>query len=351
MNHRLQFFLKFVVHCLYVNLFFCIFVANMSVLAFIKRWALMVSLLFGIASYLLFANMPLLIPIGNVVGPVLIDLLPIVLFVLLYVTFCKIQIEDMRPRPWHFWLQLIRVCLSLSLVWAISVTADATLKLILQGVFICVICPTAAAAAVVTEKLGGSVASMTIYMVIANVVTTIIIPLFFPLVERSVDISFFVAVLAVLRNVTLVLVAPLVLALISRRLVPHFTDKIRSIKNLGFYLWCFNLSIVSGLTFRNIFHSSMDTFTLAWMLLLPLVVALMLFSIGKAVGTRYGESVAAGQALGQKNTVVGIWLTVTYLNPLAAVAPGAYVLWQNFINAWQIWYKEKYGKAPFEVLR
>ncbi len=308
----------------------------------------MVSLVFGITSYMVFANVPILVPVGDVVGPFLVDILPVVLFMLLYVTFCKIQIKDMRPRPWHFWLQLIRIVLSLLFVWIITLTTDNTLRLILQGVFICVICPTAAAAAVVTEKLGGSVASMTIYMVIANVVTMVIIPLFFPLVERSADISFIVAVLAVLRNVTLVLVLPLALALISRKVVPRFTDRLRQMKNLGFYMWCFNLAIVSGLTFRNILYSSMDASTLTWMLLLPLAVALLLFAIGKAVGGRYGESVAAGQALGQKNTVVGIWLTVSYLNPLAAVAPGAYVLWQNLINALQLWYKEKYGKAPLE---
>lgn len=319
----------------------------MGIIALVKKWSLLVSLCFGIAVYCLFASIPLLQPIGDVAGPFAVSLLPIVLFLLLYVTFCKIQIEDLRPRAWHFWLQAIRICLSGLLVWVITLTDDPTMKLILEGVFICVICPTAAAAAVVTEKLGGSIASMTIYTIIANVVTSVIIPLFFPLVERSADITFLVAMAAVLRNVTLVLVVPLVLALVSRKLIPRFTDKIRSMKNLGFYMWCFNLAIVSGLTFRNILHSSVAGETLFWLLMLPLAVALVLFTIGKAVGRPYGDSVSAGQALGQKNTVVGIWLTVTFLNPLAAVAPGAYVLWQNLINAWQIWYKEKYGELKW----
>lgn len=319
----------------------------MDVVAFIKRWSLMVSLFSGIALYLLFAKVPSLQPFGNEVGPILVDSLPIVLFLLLYVTFCKIQIEDMRPRAWHFWLQAVRISLSALLVFIISITTDETLKLILEGIFICVICPTAAAAAVVTEKLGGSIASLTVYTIIANVVTSVIIPLFFPMVERSADISFLVAMVAVLRNVTVVLVVPLILALLSRKLVPRFTERIKNIKDLGFYMWCFNLAIVSGLTFRNILNSTMQSSTLFWMLTLPLGVAILLFAIGKAIGRRYGESVAAGQALGQKNTVVGIWLTITFLNPLAAVAPGAYVLWQNFINAWQIWYKEKYGRLKW----
>ena len=41
--------------------------------------------------------------------------------------------------------------------------------------------------------------------------------------------------------------------------------------------------------------------------------------------------------------VVGIWLTLSFLNPYAAIAPCVYVIWQNIINAVQLWYKDKYG--------
>lgn len=307
----------------------------------------MVSLFSGISAYLLFSNVAMLQKVGDATGGFLVDLLPVVLFILLFVTFCKIKLGDLRPKAWHLWLQVIQIAISVLLVWAITAVSDPMARLILEGAFICVICPTAAAAAVVTEKLGGGIASMTVFTIISNVVTSFVIPLLFPMVERSADISFLAAMTAILRNVALVLVVPLALALLCRRVVPRFTDWIKGMKNLGFYLWCFNLAIVSGLTFRNIIHSELRGATLAGMLVLPLMVAVMLFAIGKAVGRRFGDSVSAGQALGQKNTVVGIWLTITFLNPLAAVAPGAYVLWQNVINAWQLWYREKYGKLKW----
>ena len=319
----------------------------MSLIAFFKQWSLPLSLLIGVIGYLLFAYVPLLQPIGEVVGPLLESLIPIVLFVLLYVTFCKIQIKEMRPRAWHFWLQTIRVSLSAFFVWLITLTSDPNLRLVLEGMFVCVICPTAAAAPVVTEKLGGSIGSLTVYAIIANVVTSIIIPLFFPMVEKSSDISFATASLMVLRNVTTVLVIPLVLALVSRRVIPRVTDRIKEFRNLGFYLWCFNLTIITGITMRNILHSSLSGTVLAFLLILPLFIALLQFTIGKLVGRYYGDSISAGQALGQKNTVVGIWLTLTFLNPLAAVAPGAYVLWQNMVNASQLWYKQKYGRLKW----
>ena len=319
----------------------------MSLIAFFKQWSLPLSLLIGVIGYLLFAYVPLLQPIGEVVGPLLESLIPVVLFVLLYVTFCKIQIKEMRPRAWHFWLQTIRVSLSAFFVWLITLTSDPNLRLVLEGMFVCVICPTAAAAPVVTEKLGGSIGSLTVYAIIANVVTSIIIPLFFPMVEKSSDISFATASLMVLRNVTTVLVIPLVLALVSRRVIPRVTDRIKEFRNLGFYLWCFNLTIITGITMRNILHASLSGTVLAILLILPLFIALLQFTIGKLVGRYYGDSISAGQALGQKNTVVGIWLTLTFLNPLAAVAPGAYVLWQNMVNALQLWYKQKNGRLKW----
>ena len=48
-------------------------------------------------------------------------------------------------------------------------------------------------------------------------------------------------------------------------------------------------------------------------------------------------------ALGQKNTVLAIWMAYTYLNPASAIAPGSYVVWQNIINSWQLWKKRRNG--------
>lgn len=319
----------------------------MGINAFFKKFSLPCSLVVGAVVYLVFANVPFLVPIGDAVGPRMVHLMPVVLFCLLYVTFCKIEIKEMKPRLWHFLLQLIRTSLAVSMVLAIYLVKNPDAKLVLEGAFICFICPTAAAVAVVTEKLGGSIGSLTTYTIIANVFTMVIIPLLFPMVEKGADVSFFMMSMAVLRNVTTVLVVPLVLALLSRKLLPKFVDKVRNVKNLGFYMWCFNLTILMGETVRNILHATVSGWILALLLFVPLVVCLVQFAIGKAVGRRFDASISAGQALGQKNTIVGIWLTLTFLNPLAAVAPGAYVVWQNMVNGWQLWYKEKYGKLKW----
>lgn len=320
----------------------------MKVFSFFRKFALPCSLVLGALGYLIFANVSFLQPLGDAVGPRLVELMPVVLFALLYVTFCKIEIKEMKPKAWHFVLQLIRTSLALLMVIAICLFGkNYEAKVILEGAFICFICPTAAAVAVVTEKLGGSIGSLTTYTVIANIFTMIIIPSLFPMVEKGADVSFLYMSMMVFRNVTTVLVVPLLLALLSRKFLPRFVDKVKSVKDLGFYMWCFNLTILMGETLCNFLHATVSGWILALLLIVPLVVCLVQFAIGKAVGRHWDASISAGQALGQKNTIVGIWLTLTFLNPLAAVAPGAYVVWQNLVNGWQLWYKEKYGRLKW----
>ncbi|MBR4644865.1 MAG: bile acid:sodium symporter [Bacteroidaceae bacterium] len=320
----------------------------MKAAALIKQNSLFISMAIGALVYETFAHISFLQPAGQMLGPYLRDWLPIGLFLLLYATFCKIKISEMKPRTWHFVIQLVRTSISAFMVLLIVLFgSNADVKLILEGMFICFICPTAAAVVVVTEKLGGSIGSLTMFTIIANIVTMIIIPLFFPMVERGADITFLSSMLMVLRNVTVVLVVPLFLALLSRRVMPNFVSRLNKHKDIGFYIWCVNLSIVTGITLYNIEQSSITGQVLWILLLAPLGVCLLQFGLGKLIGRYWNDSISAGQALGQKNTVVGIWLTLTFLNPLAAISPGAYVLWQNLVNGWQIWYKEKHGSVKW----
>ena len=312
----------------------------MSIFKFIT---LLCSIVFGSLVYLFFTHIEVLTPFGDFIGPKLVMVLPINIFLMLYVTFCKIQMNDLTPRKWHFILQGIRTLLAALSVLSANLCTNPTYKLLWEGVFICAICPTAAAAPVIVDKLGGNIASLTVYLLIANGFTSIIIPLFFPLMEKGADITFAMAAWLVLQRVLMVLIIPLCLALLSRKYLPKFVTWLKTKRNLAFYLWSFILSIIMGLAMQNILHAPISGWVLTALCIIPLILAVVQFSIGKLVGHHYGDSIGAGQALGQKNTVVGIWLTLSFLNPYAAIAPCVYVIWQNIINAVQLWYKDKYG--------
>ena len=48
------------------------------------------------------------------------------------------------------------------------------------------------------------------------------------------------------------------------------------------------------------------------------------------------SSITAGQAFGQKNTSLGVWMAQTYLDPMAALGAAAYIIWQNVFNSAQL---------------
>ena len=111
--------------------------------------------------------------------------------------------------------------------------------------------------------------------------------------------------------------------------------------NAAFYLWGVALAIVSGQTVRSLANSNAPA-SVEWLIALAgLIACCIQFYLGKRIGGHYKERISGGQALGQKNTVLAIWMAYTYLNPLASVGPGSYVLWQNSINSWQLWKKRK----------
>jgi BASS family bile acid:Na+ symporter len=93
-----------------------------------------------------------------------------------------------------------------------------------------------------------------------------------------------------------------------------------------------------GKTVKFIIDSGTEHLTTELLLAaIALVVCLAQFSLGRYLGRRYGDASAGGQALGQKNTVMAIWLAQAFLNPLTCVAPTAYIVWQNIVNSYQIY--------------
>ena len=72
-----------------------------------------------------------------------------------------------------------------------------------------------------------------------------------------------------------------------------------------------------------------------------LVICLFQFKVGRALGRRYGDPAAGGQSLGQKNTVLAVWMAQSFLDPISSIAPTAYIVWQNFVNSYQLWKKDR----------
>lgn len=296
----------------------------------------------GVAVYFLFARVAFLAPLKPAVFT-LVDLLtPLLIFAQLLLTFCKIDFRDLRPARWHVWLLLFQLfsCLAVAAV-LLFCPMDEVYREVFEGAMVCLICPTATAAAVITGKLGGNAASLTTYTLASNLLAAIVVPLLFPLIEPHASLSFLSAFLKILSKVFPLLLCPFLLAVLLRRLLPVLHHWLATVSNAAFYIWGVALAIVCGQTVRSLVNSDAPAYV-QWLVALAALAACCLqFFLGKRIGARYGERISGGQALGQKNTVLAIWMAYTYLNPLSSVAPGAYVLWQNTINSWQLWKMRK----------
>ena len=112
-------------------------------------------------------------------------------------------------------------------------------------------------------------------------------------------------------------------------------------RDLAFYLWAVALTIVTAQTFKSLVESDTPASVKILIALAGLFACAVQFLLGKKIGTHYHDRISAGQALGQKNTVLAIWMAYTYLDPVSSLAPGSYVLWQNIINSYQLWEKRK----------
>ena len=269
-------------------------------------------------------------------------LTPTLIFAQLLLTFCKVEVSELKPKAWHAWLLLFQlvVCVVLAAL-LVYCPMNEVYREIFEGAMVCFICPTATAAAVITGKLGGSASSLTTYTLLSNLLAAVAVPLVFPLVEPHTDISFFSAFLKILSKVFPLLLCPFFLAWFLRAFVPVVHKFLLEFHDAAFYLWGVALAIVSGQTVRSLVNSSAPA-SVEWMIAFAgLVACCIQFYLGKRIGGHYGERISGGQALGQKNTVLAIWMAYTYLNPLASVGPGSYVLWQNIINSWQLWKMRK----------
>lgn len=319
-----------------------------GIVNFIKTWTLPVAMFTGVAGYLLFHFVPLLQPIGRWYAPYNDNVLPDFMFLILFVTFCKVDYRRLMPVRWHVWVglqQVVFVLVLMGLILGFGISGKALIMT--EAVLVCIIGPAAAAAAVVTAKLGGNLEEMTTYTFLTNFISALLIPLCFPLLPRGGEtmagMSFGPMFVQILWKVSTVLVIPMLLAYVVKHRMRRFHARIAGIKDLSYYMWGCSLVVVSGTTAMNILEAWEQTsvFFLLAIAFMSLVLCMIQFAMGRFIGHHFDKAIEAGQGLGQKNTAFAIWVATAFLNPLSSVGPGCYILWQNIINSYQIWKKEK----------
>ena len=309
----------------------------MNIIRFVKNWMLPIAMAIGVASYYVYVNIPALDGTHAVVNRAIGYVQPALLFCMLFVSFCRMSIRELKPRAWMLELLAIQVVsfvmMGLLIVWMPNVAG----RVVIESAMICMICPTATAAAVITGKLGGDMPGIITYTILINIVTALIVPAIVPLVHPAAGISFTTAFCMIMAKTFPLLIMPCVCAWLVRFLLPSFHRWILHFNDLALYLWSISLPLAIVVTTRSIVKSGIPVSYMAGMAAVSLLCCTLQFWAGRRIGAKYGSSVTAGQALGQKNTVFAIWMAYTFMTPVTSIAGGFYSLWHNLFNSWQLY--------------
>ncbi len=290
--------------------------------------------------------------------------LPWLIFFMLFFTFCKVNPLDLRLHKWH-WIVLVTQ-ITLSIATYIGIYRLTENRYLAQGLMLCFIMPTATAAPIIAGKMGGSIQNLTTFTLLSNFATTLIVPALFPLVNPMAEKAFWPAFTLILSHITPLLLGPFLLAWLVRLIYQKRTKKefilSTRIAVVPFYLWVASIIVLTSVVTETVlstftFHLS----TILFLLACSFFICLLQFGLGKLIGyylpapskgrdyqdvlinpaaaptTMAGvSSITAGQAFGQKNTSLGVWMANTYLDPMASLGAAAYIIWQNIFNSLQL---------------
>ena len=304
---------------------------------FFKNWTLPIAMLAGILGYFAFVSIPILAPAKPFVNELIGFLQPLLIFAMLFLSFCKVNPYELRMTPLHLWLLLVQIGAFCLLGLLLFLFPDTSYRVIIEGAMICMITPTATAAAVVTGKLGGNTQSLVSYTIAINIASAICIPLVLSLVGTSASLSFLPSFLIILHKVFPLLIFPFLAAWVVRVYLPKWHRKLVECAEVAFYLWAVALVIALAVTVRSIVHSNVSLGYELGIAGISLLCCIVQFAVGKTIGARYHDSIGGGQSLGQKNTVFSIWLGATFLSPVTAIAGGFYSVWHNLFNSYQLY--------------
>lgn len=325
---------------------------KIRVYSLLRNWSLPIAMLAGVVMYLLYVNIPILDKTHKFVMSALSVIQPALIFIMLFMTFCKVRVTELKPSLWHLWLLLFQLltfaALSLSIYFFENM--PPTVRVLFEAGMLCFVCPTATAAAVITARLGGNSASLVAYTMLVNMSVALVSPLFLALSHPVEGMTLLSSFWLIIGKVFPLLLMPLLCAVILRHWFPRVHNFIVTKgRNWPFYHWLVALSLAIAMTCSAIAQTTLPLYTLLCIAATALFCCLVQFAFGRYIGRRNGETITGGQALGQKNTVFSIWFAYTFLTPVTAVAGGFYSICHNLVNTWQLYRHNHRVKEDKEV--
>lgn len=275
-------------------------------------------------------------------------IMPFLIFTILFFNYSAVDVRKIRFSMLDVWLMLFQIVVSLGSYLLLKLCGAS--EIVAQGVLGGVICPVAAAAVVVSCMLGADRETVTAYTIVGNLMVAVVAPIYFSFIGINQDMPFLESFWMILKKLFPVIVLPFLAILLLQSISPKAAGSVRRYKGMSFYLWGVAFTITMGQTIDYIFlHGEGNLSSIVMIGIASIVYCVIQFASGRWLGGKYGDRIAGGQLLGQKNSAFGIWMTNMYLVPLASVFPALYSIWQNLFNSYQIWRHDR--KIPGRVLK
>lgn len=305
-------------------------------LRFLRMWMLAVAMLAGVLLYIIWSNTDFGVAHTSEALTAIGVIQPLLIFTMLFVTFCKINPRQLVLRRWHSVLlgvQVVGLLFTMGMAWFFP---DWEHRAMVEAALLCLICPTATSAVVVTGKLGGDVPGLTSYTLLINLTVAFLIPLVVPILHPHPHHDFFTAFFLIVGKVFPMLILPFFAAIVVRQLFKRFHRRIVGLKDFAFYLWAISLMLAIAVSTHSLLTAKAPLLTLAGIFMVSMLACLMQFMVGHRVGKRHHTPIATAQALGQKNTIFLIWAGYTFFDPVSSIAGGFYSIFHNLWNSRQL---------------
>lgn len=241
-----------------------------------------------------------------------------------------------------------------------------------QAAFFTAVTPTAAAAPVIVNLLGGSISFATAGFLLSTLSMSALLPLLIPPVLHRPFLGSLPQTLTdstlpfwqqagewliwlgdqplglILGRVFLVTLLPLALAVILRR---KFGERSRGwgqkLTPSTLYVWVGLVAIIAASAAQTLEQhtAAFPKTDVLWVVFIDIVLCIILFTLGALLGMP-GHLRECSQLLGQKNTSYTTYLAFACDAPFAALGPAFYVFFHNTWNGLQlIFHKEKPKKT------
>ena len=298
-------------------------------------------------------NRSLILPLAVLFGflchqwcTTLVVIVPYLIFTILLLNFTAVEIRKLRllhMTGMNMALLLFQIVVSLGGYLLTKLLGGD--EVIAQGILIAIICPVAASSVVISCYLGANRETVTAHVILGNLMVAIVAPIFFSFIGVQQQMPFLESFWLILKRVSPIIAFPFFLALGLQMWIPSANTFINRFKGYSLYIWALALAITLGQTINFIFvHGAENRQNIVILGIVSVLICAVQFGVGKLIGHKYGDTVAGGQMLGQKNSALGIWMANIYLFPLASVSIALYSIWQNLFNSWQMYMYEKKAK-------